>query len=62
MCVIASVSPRAGRRASGTAENTHYIYHLYTHKKHTHIFSHCATHQTTQKTPYLSAGRGYYCK
>lgn len=37
MCVIASVSPRAGRRTFGTAENTHYIYHLHTHKN-THTF------------------------
>ena len=38
ICIIASVSLRAVRCAFGTAENTHYIYHLHTHKKHTHIF------------------------
>lgn len=46
MCVIASVSPHAGRHAFGTAENTHYIYHSHTQKTHTFLVTAPFPHHT----------------
>ena len=68
ICIIASVSLRAGRRAFGTAEK-HTSCILFAHaKKYIHIFSHCplpcyslCTPKSTKKRPNLSAGRGRYC-